>query len=83
MNKGDRQYFTIGAGLRYNVFGLDFSYLVPVKRNNPLQNTMQFTLLFNFDKAENKEEGKQEFKIELSRFLSFQFENYYAYKFRI
>jgi hypothetical protein len=55
VNKGDRQFFTIGAGLRYNVFGLDFSYLVPVKQNNPLQNTMQFTLLFNFDKAENKD----------------------------
>ena len=54
-NKGDRQFFTIGAGLRYNVFGLDFSYLVPVRQNNPLQNTMQFTLLFNFDKAENKD----------------------------
>jgi hypothetical protein len=54
-NKGDRQFFTIGAGLRYNVFGLDFSYLVPVKSNNPLQNTMQFTLLFNFDKAEDKD----------------------------
>jgi len=55
VNKGDRQFFTIGAGLRYNVFGLDFSYLVPVKSNNPLQNTMQFTLLFNFDKAEDKD----------------------------
>ena len=55
VNKGDRQYFTLGAGLRYNVFGLDFSYLIPVKHNNPLQNTMQFTLLFNFDKAENKD----------------------------
>jgi hypothetical protein len=49
--KGDRQYFNLGAGLRYNVFGLDFSYLVPVKNNNPLQNTLQFTLLFNFDPA--------------------------------
>ncbi len=47
--KGDRQYFTIGAGLRYNVFGLDFSYLVPVRSNNPLQHTLQFTLHFNFD----------------------------------
>jgi hypothetical protein len=55
INKGDRQFFTIGAGLRYNVFGLDFSYLVPVKNNNPLQNTMQFTLLFNFDKVEDKD----------------------------
>jgi hypothetical protein len=59
--KGDRQFFTLGAGLRYNVFGLDFSYLVPVKSNNPLQHTLQFTLLFNFDAnkkaAADKEEG--------------------------
>ena len=53
--KGNRQFFTIGAGLRYNVFGLDFSYLIPVKNNNPLQNTMQFTLIFNFDKVGEKE----------------------------
>jgi len=49
--KGNRQFFTLGAGLRYNVFGLDFSYLIPIQQNNPLQNTLQFTLLFNFDNA--------------------------------
>jgi hypothetical protein len=53
--KGDRQFFTLGAGLRYNVFGLDFSYLIPVKSNNPLQNTLQFTLLFNFDNTKKAE----------------------------
>lgn len=52
--KGDRQFFTLGAGLRYSVFGLDFSYLIPVKSNNPLQNTMQFTLHFNFDQVSKK-----------------------------
>jgi hypothetical protein len=57
--KGDRQFFTIGAGLRYNVFGLDFSYLIPVKSNNPLQHTLQFTLLFNFDPAK-KASAKEE-----------------------
>ncbi len=58
--KGDRQFVTLGAGLRYNVFGLDFSYLLPVKQNNPLQNTLQFTLLFNFDntKKADKTGGK-------------------------
>jgi hypothetical protein len=57
--KGDRQFFTLGAGLRYNVFGLDFSYLIPIRNNNPLQNTLQFTLLFNFDNAKKsaKPEG--------------------------
>jgi len=53
--KGDRQFFTLGAGLRYNVFGLDFSYLIPIQNNNPLQNTLQFTLLFNFDKVGSKD----------------------------
>jgi len=55
--KGDRQFFTLGAGLRYNVFGLDFSYLVPTKSNNPLQHTLQFTLLFNFDNTKKPEKA--------------------------
>jgi len=57
--KGNRQFFTLGAGLRYNVFGLDFSYLIPIQSNNPLQNTMQFTLLFNFNKAGEKDKQKE------------------------
>ncbi|HET7118617.1 MAG TPA: type IX secretion system outer membrane channel protein PorV [Hanamia sp.] len=52
--KGDRQYFTIGAGLNYNLFGLNFSYLIPsgngVNRN-PLSNTLRFSILFNLDKS--------------------------------
>ncbi len=51
-SKGARQYATLGVGLRYNVFGLDFSYLIPTGGNanqNPLQNTLRFSLLFNFD----------------------------------
>lgn len=51
--KGDRRYFTLGAGLNYNMFGLNFSYLIPsgtgVNRN-PLSNTLRFTLIFNLDK---------------------------------
>jgi hypothetical protein len=38
-NKGNRKYFTVGAGIKLNVFNIDFSYLVPVKQNNPLANT--------------------------------------------
>jgi hypothetical protein len=48
-NKGNRKYFTAGAGLKMNVFALDFSYLLPVERNNPLQNTLRFTLSFDLD----------------------------------
>ncbi len=55
--KGGRQFFTLGAGLRYNVFGLDFSYLIPIKNNNPLQHTLQFTLLFNFDNTKKAEKA--------------------------
>ncbi len=47
--KGNRQYFTVGMGLRLNVFGLDFSYLIPTKQRNPLENTLRFTLVFDFE----------------------------------
>jgi hypothetical protein len=47
-NKGYRRYFTVGFGLRYNVFGLDVAYLIPVVQNNPLAESLRFTLLFNF-----------------------------------
>ena len=51
--KGNRKFFTLGIGLRLNVFGLDFSYLVPLYQNNPLQNTLRFSLLFDFDGSRN------------------------------
>jgi hypothetical protein len=47
--KGNRQFFTIGAGLRYSKFTLDVSYLITVARNNPLANTLRFTLKFSFE----------------------------------
>lgn len=47
--KGNRKFFTLGAGLRYNVFGLDFSYLIATDQVNPLANTLRFTLHFDFD----------------------------------
>ncbi|MEO7119822.1 MAG: type IX secretion system outer membrane channel protein PorV [Ginsengibacter sp.] len=53
-NKGDRQYFTIGAGLNYNMLGLNFSYLIPSGNGinrNPLSNTLRFSIIFNLDKT--------------------------------
>ena len=48
-NKGDRQFITVGAGLKYNVFNIDISYLVPTNnRRNPLDNTLRFGLIFDF-----------------------------------
>jgi hypothetical protein len=54
-NKGNRKYFTVGAGIKLNVFNIDFSYLVPVKQNNPLANTVRFTLGFDFEAFRNQQ----------------------------
>ncbi|MBA3648911.1 MAG: type IX secretion system outer membrane channel protein PorV [Chitinophagales bacterium] len=49
-NKGGRQFLTAGLGIKYNVFGLNFSYLVPTSsQKNPLDNTLRFSLLFDFN----------------------------------
>jgi hypothetical protein len=47
--KGNRRYFTAGVGIKYNVFGLNFSYLIPTDgtNQNPLANTLRFSLLFD------------------------------------
>jgi hypothetical protein len=46
--KGNRKYFTLGVGLKYNVFGLDFAYVVPVAQRSPLENVLRFSLHFDF-----------------------------------
>ena len=47
--KGNRKFFTVGLGLKYNIFGLNFSYLIPTtNQRNPLDNTLRFSLLFDF-----------------------------------
>jgi hypothetical protein len=56
-NRGNRQYFTAGLGLKYNIFGLNFSYLAPsgsgVNRN-PLSNTLRFSVLFDLGNTDGK-----------------------------
>ncbi len=52
--KGNRKYFSMGLGLRLNVFAVDFSYLIPLHQNNPLAGTLRFSLLFNFDPSKKK-----------------------------
>ncbi|MFN7688958.1 MAG: type IX secretion system outer membrane channel protein PorV [Sphingobacteriales bacterium] len=49
--KGNRQYFTVGASVKYNMFGINFSYLLPTGNGvnrNPLSNTLRFGLTFDF-----------------------------------
>lgn len=50
--KGARKFFTLGAGVKYNVFAFDFSYLIAAQNQNPLANTLRFTLRLNMDGAE-------------------------------
>lgn len=47
-NKGGRQFFTLGLGLKYNVFGIDFSYIIPLAQQSPLQDVLRFSLQFDF-----------------------------------
>jgi len=54
--KGNRQYFTLGAGLKYNVFGLNVSYIIPSGsgiNQNPLSSTLRFSLIFDLDNETN------------------------------
>ena len=52
-NKGNRQYFSVGAGFRMSVFQLDAAYLVSTIQSNPLDQTLRFTLSFDMDGIKN------------------------------
>lgn len=52
--KGNRKFVTLGAGVKYNVFALDFAYLASLTQNHPLQNTLRFSLSFDFDPSGNR-----------------------------
>jgi hypothetical protein len=48
--KGNRRYLTTGVGLKYNIFGFNFSYLIPTGsgvNRNPLSNTLRFSVMFD------------------------------------
>ncbi len=48
-NKGNRKYFTVGAGFKMNVFSLDAAYVIATAKSNPLDQTLRFTLSFDMD----------------------------------
>jgi|WetSurMetagenome_2_1015567.scaffolds.fasta_scaffold00761_9 hypothetical protein len=56
--KGNRKYFTAGAGFRLSVFTLDFSYLMPLAQNHPLARTLRFSLSFDFNALRNASKTK-------------------------
>jgi Type IX secretion system protein PorV len=54
-SKGNRKYFSVGLGIKYQIFGLNFSYIVPTSnRRNPLDNTLRFSLIFDFEAFEDE-----------------------------
>lgn len=48
-NKGNRKYFTVGAGFKMSVFSLDAGYVIATAKTNPLDQTLRFTLGFDMD----------------------------------
>jgi hypothetical protein len=56
--KGNRKYFTAGAGFRLKAFTMDFSYLMPVTQNHPLAHTLRFSLAFDFNSLRNASRSK-------------------------
>lgn len=48
-NKGNRKYFTVGAGFRMSAFSLDCGYVIATAKSNPLDQTLRFTLSFDMD----------------------------------
>lgn len=48
-NKGNRKYFTVGAGFKMSVFQLDAGYVVATAKSNPLDQTLRFSLTFDLD----------------------------------
>lgn len=56
--KGNRRYFTLGAGLKFQVFRLDLAYLIPTVQRHPLENTLRFTLSFDFARFAQQQQKK-------------------------
>lgn len=48
-NKGNRKYYTLGAGFKMNVFSIDAGYVISAAQNNPLDQTLRFSLSFDMD----------------------------------
>ena len=57
-NNGNRRFFTLGAGLRYSLYGFDFSYISTVEQNHPLANTLRFTLSVAINNPKTTDKSK-------------------------
>lgn len=53
--KGNRKFITLGVGVKVKQFGCDFAYLIPIRQNNPLADTIRISLLMNLNSKKVKE----------------------------
>ncbi|MGH2574336.1 MAG: type IX secretion system outer membrane channel protein PorV [Ignavibacteria bacterium] len=58
-SKGKRKFITLGAGIRYSLYGFDFSYINTIEENHPLANTLRFTLSVNLRGPEKTKAPKE------------------------
>ncbi len=63
-DKGKRKFITLGASIRYSMYGFDFSYINTIEENHPLANTLRFTLSVNFGTPETTVKKPEEKKTE-------------------
>ena len=52
-SKGNRKYFTAGAGFKLSAFSIDISYLMPLAQNHPLARTLRFSIAFELESLRN------------------------------
>ena len=58
-SKGNRQFITLGAGVKYTVFTVDLSYLISTTQQNPLANTLRFSLRLQFSDLAEYIQGEE------------------------
>jgi hypothetical protein len=63
-DRGKRKFITLGASIRYSMYGFDFSYINTIEENHPLANTLRFTLSVNFGQPETTVKKPEEKKTE-------------------
>jgi hypothetical protein len=56
-SKGNRKFLTFGAGLRYDIYGFDFSYISSIESNHPLDETLRFTIVIGWGAVPEPQRG--------------------------
>jgi hypothetical protein len=54
---GNRKFMTFGAGIRYDIYGFDFSYLSSIESNHPLDDTLRFTVIIGWGSIPDQARG--------------------------